>query len=109
VPPLGAFYGALTGEGFTLLGEDAITTFESSEWAERAFCGTCGSNLWYKFLSTGNRSFHAGLFSDADGFAVEKEIFTDEQAGWGKLSGDHLLRTGEEVIAEAKAAGFTFD
>ncbi|MWV29399.1 GFA family protein [Erythrobacter sp. GH3-10] len=105
----GAFYGALTGEGFSIAGEDEITAYRSSEWAERAFCGTCGSNLWFKFLPTGNRSFHAGLFPDADSFEIEKEIFTDEKAGWGDMMGDHPRQTGEEVIAEAKAAGFTFD
>ncbi|WP_338240405.1 GFA family protein [Aurantiacibacter hainanensis] len=105
----GPFYAALAGESFTIAGEDAISRYRSSEWAERAFCGTCGCNLWYKFLPTGNRSFHAGLFSDADAFAVEKEIFVDEKARWAEISGDHPRQTGEEVIEEAKAAGFTFD
>lgn len=105
----GAFYGALTGEHFTIEGEAVISTYRSSEWAERAFCGTCGSNLWYRFLPTGNRSFHAGLFDAAGRYGIEKEIFTDEKASWADLSGDHPRQTGEEVIAEAKAAGFTFD
>jgi len=105
----GAFYAALTGEGFEIAGGDAITTYRSSDWAERAFCSACGSNLWYKFLPTGNRSFLAGLFKDADNYLVEKEIFTDERAAWCDISGDHPRQTGEEVIDEAKAAGFTFD
>ena len=105
----GAFYSALTGKSFTISGEDSITTYQSSDWAERAFCSKCGSNLWYRFLPTGNRSFLAGLFSDAARYAVEKEIFTDEKAAWCDLSGDHPRQTGEEVIAEAKEAGFEFD
>ncbi|WAT18705.1 GFA family protein [Aurantiacibacter sp. MUD11] len=105
----GAFYSALSGESFTISGEDAVKVYKSSDWAERAFCGTCGSNLWYRFLPTGNRSFLAGLFSDADQYPVEKEIFTDEQAKWCDLSGKHPRQTGAEVLAEAKAAGFSFD
>lgn len=105
----GAFYAALTGESFSITGEETITSYKSSDWAERAFCGTCGSNLWYLFLPTGNRSFLAGLFSDADDFPVESEIFTDERARWCELAGDHPRQTGEEVIAEAKEAGFSFD
>lgn len=105
----GAFYGALTGESFTIAGEEAITSYPSSDWAERAFCGTCGSNLWYKFLPTGNRSFHAGLFPEANGYDVGKEIFVDEKASWGDLAGDHPRQTGEEVISEATEAGFNFD
>jgi hypothetical protein len=106
----GAFYSALTGKSFTISGEDSITRYKSSDWAERAFCSRCGSNLWYRFLPTGNdRSFLAGLFSDADRFKIEKEIFADEKAVWCDLSGDHARQTGAEVIAEAKEAGFEFD
>ncbi|WP_427964973.1 GFA family protein [Altererythrobacter sp.] len=102
----GAFYSALTGESFAISGEESITIYRSSEWAERAFCRHCGSNLWYRFLPTGSRSFLAGLFSDADRYTVEKEIFIDEKAAWCDLSGDHTRQTGAEVIAEAKEAGF---
>jgi hypothetical protein len=105
----GAFYAALTGESFTVDGEEAVTVFRSSSWAERAFCATCGSNLWFRFLPTGNRSFLAGLFSDADGFTIEREIFVDEKSAWCDTSTDHPRLTGEQVMAEARAAGFAFD
>ena len=54
-------------------------------------------------------SFSAGLFDDAAQLPVEKEIFVDERADWCRIEGDHPRQTGEEVIAEAEAAGFTFD
>ena len=105
----GAFYAAQTGESFTISGEASIATFRSSEWAERAFCKICGSNLWWRFLPTGNRSFSAGLFDAAARHGIEKEIFVDERAEWCRVAGDHPQQTGAEVIAEAKAAGFDFD
>lgn len=105
----GALYSALTAKDFSIQGEDSIRTYRSSEWAERAFCGSCGSHLWFKFLPTGNRSFSAGLFADAASLPLEKEIFVDEAARWTCIAGDHPRQTGAEVIAEAKAAGFTFD
>ena len=105
----GSFYSAQTGENAEVSGGDTITAYRSSEWAERAFCSKCGSNLWYRFLPTGNRSFSAGLFDAAAKYAVEKEIFVDESADWSRIAGDHPRQTGEEVIAEAEAAGFTFD
>ncbi|WP_421990703.1 GFA family protein [Qipengyuania sp.] len=105
----GAFYSAQTGENARVSGEDAITAYRSSEWAERAFCSKCGSNLWYRFLPTGGRSFSAGLFDAAAKHTIEKEIFVDERAEWSRVEGNHPRQTGEEVIAEAKAAGFTFD
>lgn len=105
----GAFYVALTGDSFAISGEDAITAYASSEWGERAFCSKCGTNIWWRFKPTGNRSFSAGLFDEASGLAIEKEIFVDEGADWCRLKGDHPRQTATEVIAEAKAAGFEFD
>ena len=89
--------------------EDFVTEYRSSEWASRAFCKQCGSGLWFRFLPTGNRSFSAGLFDGAAHHAIEKEIFVDERAEWCRIEGAHPRQTGAEVIAEAKAAGFTFD
>ena len=105
----GAFYAAQTGESFTIAGEQSIATYKSSEWGERAFCKTCGSNLWWRFLPTGNRSFSAGLFDGAVSASIAKEIFSDERADWCRLIGDHPRQTGAQVIAEAKEAGFDFD
>lgn len=105
----GAFYSALAGDSFTLQGEDNVATYRSSKWAERAFCKTCGSNIWYRFLPTGNRSFLAGLFDAAADLPVEREIFVDRMANWCELSGEHARLTGEQVLEEAKEAGFSFD
>jgi hypothetical protein len=105
----GAFYAALSGAGFTIGGEEAVRVYRSSEWAERAFCGTCGSNLWFHFLPTGNRSFLAGLFDDAADLPVELEIFADEAARWCELAGDHPRQTGAQIIAKAQAEGFSFE
>ena len=102
----GAFYSALSGESFAITGDDSIGTYRSSDWAERAFCKHCGSSLWYKFLPTGNRSFLAGLFSAADNYPVEREIFADEAAAWTELPGEHARLSSAETIAEAKDAGY---
>ncbi len=104
----GAFYSAQCGENPHVEGEDAVTVYRSSDWAERAFCSKCGSNLWFRFLPTGSRSFSAGLFDAATSHGIEKEIFVDERADWCRIEGDHPRQTGAEVIAEAKAAGFEF-
>ena len=105
----GAFYAAQTGSQAEVCGEAAVSVYRSSDWAERAFCKTCGSNLWFRFLPTGNRSFSAGLFDGARDHAIEREIFVDESASWCRVEGAHSRLTGAEVMAEAKAAGFTFD
>lgn len=105
----GAFYAGVKGEAAEVAGEDAVTIYRSSEWAERAFCGTCGSNLWYRFLPTGGRSFLAGLFDLPAGFGIEQQIFVDEKPDWYDITQESPMLTGAECIAEAEAAGFNFD
>jgi len=105
----GAFYAGVKGEGAQIAGETAITVYRSSAWAERAFCGTCGSNLWYRFLPTGGRSFLAGLFDLPEGFGIEQQIFVDEKPDWYDLAQESPTLSGEQVIAAAMEQGFKFD
>ncbi|MHA7818889.1 MAG: GFA family protein [Erythrobacter sp.] len=105
----GSMYAGIEGEDFIVTGEDHITVYPSSEWAERAFCKTCGSSLWYKFLPTGGRTFIAGLFDLPNGLPIKQQIFVDEKPDWYDLVQQSPMKTGAEIIAEAEAAGFSFD
>jgi hypothetical protein len=104
----GAFYAGLECDSFEIAGEDAVAVYRSSNWAERAFCSKCGSNLWFRFLPTGNRSFLAGLFDLPDGMGIKQQIFVDEKPDWYDIAQESPMKTGPEIIAEAKAAGFDF-
>jgi hypothetical protein len=92
----GAFYAGVKGEAAEVSGEDAITIYRSSP---------CGSNLWYRFLPTGGRSFLAGLFDLPKGFGIEQQIFVDEKPDWYDIAQESPMLTGAEVIAEAMAQG----
>ena len=105
----GSMYAGIEADDFTITGEDTITTYASSAWAERAFCSKCGSSLWYKFTPTGNRTFLAGMFDLPEGVPIKHQIFIDEKPDWYDLAQDSPKKTGAEIIAEAEAAGFTFD
>lgn len=104
-----AFMGVGCGDQVKLSGEEHITRYRSSDWAERGFCNQCGSNLFFRFLPTGSYSFLPGLFDDLAGFTLHEEIFIDEKPDYYGFAQDTVRKTGAEVIAEAKAAGFTFD
>jgi len=105
----GTFYAGLVGENVSIDGEECISVYKSSNWAERAFCSKCGSNLWYCFTPTGSRSFLAGLFNVPEGFGIKHQIFVDEKPDWYDLKQECPMKTGPEIIAEAEAMGFTFD
>ncbi len=105
----GAFFAGVKGESVAVTGEEAVTVYPSSPWAERAFCGTCGSNLWYRFLPTGSRSFLAGLFDLPAGFGIEQQIFVDEKPDWYDILQESPMKTGAQIIAEMASQGGSGD
>ena len=94
---------------FTLSGEEHVHRYASSDWAERASCGKCGSNLWYYLVPGKHWSFLAGLFDLPQEWQLDTQIFVDEMAPYAALAADSPKMTGAEVIAEAKAEGYEFD
>jgi hypothetical protein len=104
----GGPFGGVSGASFDVTGEENVAIYRSSKWAERAFCGRCGSNLWYRFIPANHYSFLAGLFDLPDSVKMWRQIFIDEKPGWYDFSQDTPTQTGAEVVAEAKAAGFDF-
>ena len=103
----GALMG-VSGASFTIAGREHITSYASSEWAERAFCAKCGSNLWYRFTPGDNFSFLAGLFKLPDDCEFLQQIFIDEKPGYYDFMQKSPMKTGPEIIAEAEAAGYSF-
>ena len=85
-------------------GAENITTFASSEWAERAFCGKCGSNLYYRVTAPGPHSgtYHIGLgtLDQPNGIPLTGEIFIDEKPDGYAFAGDTHKMTGAEVFAQ---------
>lgn len=81
-------------------GAEHITRFQSSEWAERAFCSRCGSHIYYSYKPMGRYSFTAGLFDELEGFQLHEEIFIDEKPGYYDFAGERERLTGPEVMAK---------
>ena len=84
-------------------GEPHITTFTSSGWAERGFCSTCGSCLFYRVTIEGRfqgfTSLPMGTLDDQTGMTMTKEYFSDKRPGGYHFSGDRKQITEAEVMA----------
>jgi len=96
------------GSAVEIDGEEHVVRYQSSRWAERGFCGRCGSSLFFRFLPGDAYAFSAGLFPDAALQPIAEEIFIDEKPAYYAFDSDAEKLTGAEVIAKAEAAGFTF-
>jgi len=83
-------------------GEDKITTFKSSDWAERAFCSVCGSGLFYRVTAPGpyQGQFHIpfGTLDDQSGFEMNVELFIDKKPDAYALEGERKKLTAQQVF-----------
>jgi hypothetical protein len=68
-------------------GEENISRYSSSDWAERGFCKLCGSNLFY-FLKPDRYIMWAGAFNEQQ-FKLEGEIFCAGKPSWYDFAGTH--------------------
>jgi hypothetical protein len=101
-----AFLGVGCGSDVEIEGE--VVRYRSSDWAERGFCGVCGSHLFFRFLPADNYTFLAGLFPDEALGPLAEQIFIDEKPPYYAFDADGEKLTGAETLAKAKAGGFDF-
>jgi hypothetical protein len=88
------------GTDVEIEGEDHITVFDSSEWAERWFCSTCGTHLFYRLKQSGQFIASAGFFSDQTGFTFDHQVFVDERPDYYEFANQTHEMTGAEVFAK---------
>lgn len=90
----GSVFMGLTvpADAITFEGAENISRYQSSEWAERAWCNKCGSNLWYQVTAEGPYAgaYHmaAGLLDDTTGLNIVREYFVDEKMDCLTLAGE---------------------
>jgi len=86
----------------TIKGDDAVRVFKSSDWAERAFCGTCGSNLWYHVTEgryADSMSISVGMLSDTRDMTIAREFFVDRKTAAYDFTHPHTEMTEAQVLA----------
>jgi hypothetical protein len=80
-------------------GEENITVFDSSEWAERGFCKKCGSHLFYRLKQSNQYFVSAGLLDSGAAFTFDHQVFIDEKPEYYCFSNETQNMTGAEVFA----------
>jgi hypothetical protein len=77
-----------------------VARYQSSDFAERAFCSVCGSHLWFRMNDgDGHYAMMPGLFDAARDLPLKSEIYHDCALIGLVLSGDHRRATRAEYEA----------
>lgn len=88
------------GTDVSLEGEESITVFSSSEWAERGFCSKCGSHLFYRLKESKQYMMSVGIFEDDETFVFDHQVFIDEKPAFYHFANKTSDMTGAEVFAK---------
>jgi hypothetical protein len=69
--------------------------YQSSEVAERGFCGVCGSNLFWRQPNSGIISVAAGTLDSPTGLKIERHIFVKDKSDYYELNDGLPCHAGE--------------
>ena len=95
----GGPFMATSAASVTFAGEENLTRYQSSGWAERGFCKICGANLFYRVKKLTAHEMCVGAFNERDELLLTSEIFIDRKPAAYAIAGDHKRLTEAETIA----------
>lgn len=84
-------------ENVTISGQENIAVYRSSDWAERAFCRTCGTHLFYKLVESGTYELSCGLFPDGQK-RMASQIYIDNKPDFYDFAQRTPMLTEQEII-----------
>jgi hypothetical protein len=83
----------------TIDGAENITAFKSSDWGNRHFCKTCGTNLFWTAPDYGYFGVSVGPLKDTSALTFTKQIFIDKKPALYTFADDTKNMTEAEVMA----------
>ena len=95
----GPFMEIDCGTDVSFKGEDNITVYDSSSWAERGFCKKCGSHLFYRLKESQQHMIPVGLFDDQEHLVFESQVFIDKKPSYYSFANKTNNMTEAEIFA----------
>lgn len=96
----GPFFTIDSAEIAEIEGADSITAYNSSEWAERAFCKKCGTHLYYHLKNTPMYFYSSGIFKETLDFKFNMQIYIDAKPACYEFANKTETMTEAEVMAK---------
>ena len=82
---------------------ETLAIYTSSDWAERGFCISCGSSVFWRLTAEGEMqgmfSIAAGSLDDMAGMSFDAEVYVDHKPDSHAFAGERQRMTEAEVLA----------
>jgi hypothetical protein len=95
----GPFLVVDCGTTFKVEDQSNLGTYRSSDWAERGFCKSCGTPLFYRLIAKDSYFVSAEALDDRNGYVLSNEIFIDEKPAYYEFANKTHKMTSAEVFA----------
>lgn len=79
-------------------GEENLSWYRSSGWAQRAFCSICGTSLFFKTDSGDYYGVATGSFDQKGGLEIDTHIFVDKKPEYYDFADKAPRLTEEEFL-----------
>jgi len=96
----GPFMEVSCGSDVTIDGEEFVSVYDSSEWAERGFCSRCGTHLFYRLKENQQHMVPVGLLDDDEQLVFDSQVFIDAKPGYYDFSNKTENLTGAQLFAK---------
>ena len=96
----GPFMEVDCGPDVSFEGDENVSVFDSSAWAERGFCRECGTHLFYRLKASGQHMVPVGIFDGEDKLVFRSQVFIDEKPAFYSFAEKTKDLTGAELFAK---------
>lgn len=96
----GPFMEVNCGAEVSFSGDEYLSVFNSSDWAERGFCKKCGTHLFYRLKDGNQHMVPVGLFDKDKDLIFDHQVFIDEKPAYYSFTNTTSNKTGAELFAE---------
>lgn len=79
-------------------GQENVSVYVSSEWAERGFCRQCGTHLFYRLGSGEHYAVPVGLVDAGETWNFDQQIFVDEKPAFYAFANQTRNMTGQQAF-----------
>ena len=78
----------------------APLVYDSSDWAQRGFCGTCGTHLFYRLKAGGFDAVPVGVLDGDTDWTLDLQVYIDEKPAYYCFANQTQTLTAAQVIEQ---------